>query len=229
MSCARHSFCRATALSLASILALPAAAMSAPAAHAPRPEPGHPPGARAATLLGPRPAPEQSSPTLPPGRAVSRSAPRRDPPVAFAFLVNPVETGASVLLNKLLLISPLLLLGDGRGACVLSPQGYALTRERVGGAGALVGFRIFSGRAFDGLYFGVRFGGGVGNHSFKAFMGEVDAGYGWAIGPLRLGIGLSAGGGYMAYGDRRGSLYLFSLDLSIGFAVGRFNVEPPAR
>ncbi len=144
------------------------------------------------------------------------------PPVAFAALINPVETGVSALVNKLVLVSPLVLLGDGRGACVINPQAYVLTDGGVGGVGALVGFRIFSGRRYDGLYFGVRFGGGVGNESFKTFMGQMDAGYTWAFGAFRIGLGLNAGGGYMAYRETRGSLYLFSLDVSIGFAMGRF-------
>jgi hypothetical protein len=157
---------------------------------------------------------------------------KRSPPVAFAVLFNPVETGVSALVNKLVLISPVVLLGDGRGACVINPQAYALTDGSIGGGGALVGFRIFSGHRYDGLYFGVRFGGGVGNQSFKTFMGQVDAGYTWAFGAFRVGLGLNAGGGYMAYRESRGSLYLFSLDVSIGFAMGRFGQgavkEPPA-
>lgn len=149
--------------------------------------------------------------------------------MAFAVLLNPVETGVSALVNKLVLVSPLVLLGDGRGACVLNPQAYALTDGTVGGVGVLVGFRIFSGRRYDGLYFGVRFGGGVGNASFKTFMGQIDAGYTWAFGAFRLGLGVNAGGGYMAYRDTRGSLYLFSLDVSVGFAMGRFKAPPAAR
>lgn len=152
----------------------------------------------------------------------------RTPPVAFAAFLNPVESGVSALVNKLVLVSPLVLLGDGRGACVLNPQAYALTDGSVGGAGALVGFRIFSGRRYDGLYFGVRFGGGVGTESFKTFMGQIDAGYTWAFGAFRLGLGLNAGGGYMAYRDTRGSLYLFSLDVSVGFAMGRFKAAASA-
>ncbi len=150
----------------------------------------------------------------------------RRPPVAFAVLLNPVETATSALVNKLVLVSPLVLLGDGRGACVINPQAYALTDGTIGGAGALVGFRIFSGKRYDGLYFGVRFGGGVGNQSFKTFMGQVDTGYTWAFGAFRIGLGVNAGGGYVAYRDTRGSLYLFSLDVSIGFAMGRFKSVP---
>jgi hypothetical protein len=154
---------------------------------------------------------------------------KRLPPVAFAALLNPVETGVSALVNRLVLVSPVLLLGDGRGACVLNPQAYALTDGTIGGVGALVGFRVFSGWRYDGLYFGVRFGGGVGNDSFKTFMGQIDAGYMWAFGAFRIGLGVNAGGGYMAYRDSRGSLYLFSLDVSVGFAMGRFKAPPAAR
>jgi len=165
--------------------------------------------------------------------AITRGAPKNatlneqkhQPPVAFALMLNPVESGVSALVNKLVLVSPLVLLGDGQGACVINPQAYVLTDGTVGGAGALVGFRIFSGRRYDGLYFGVRFGGGVGNQSFKTFMGQMDAGYTWAFRAFRLGLGLNAGGGYIAYGDTRGSLYLFSLDISVGFAMGRFADE----
>lgn len=170
--------------------------------------------------------------------AIVRGAPKQEatlteakhrPPVAFAVSLNPVETGVSALVNKLVLVSPLVLLGDGQGACVLNPQAYVLTDGTIGGVGALVGFRIFSGRRYDGLYFGVRFGGGVGNQSFKTFMGQVDAGYTWAFGAFRIGLGFNAGGGYMAYRDTRGSLYLFSLDISFGFAIGRFKSPPAAK
>ena len=122
----------------------------------------------------------------------------------------------------MVLVSPVVLLGDGRGACVITPQFYALTDTPAFGAGALVGFRIFSGKRYDGVYFGVRFGGGVGSRSFKTFMGQLDAGWMWAFGAFRLGLGVNAGGGYMAHETDRGSLYLFSLDLSLGFAFGRF-------
>jgi hypothetical protein len=149
--------------------------------------------------------------------------------VAVAAFLNPAETGISALVNRLVLVSPVVLLGDGRAACVLNPQAYALTNGTTGGAGALVGFRIFSGRRYDGLYFGVRFGGGVGNESFKAFMGQIDAGYMWSFGAFRLGLGVNAGGGYMAHGDTRGSLYLFSLDVSVGFAAGRFRAPAAAK
>jgi len=151
---------------------------------------------------------------------------KQQAPVAFAAFLNPVESGISALVNKLVQVSSLLLLGDGQGACVLNPQAYALTDGSIGGVGALVGFRIFSGRRYHGLYFGVRFGGGVGNESFKTFMGQIDAGYTWAFGAFRIGLGVNAGGGYMAYRDTRGSLYLFSLDVSIGFAMGRFKSAP---
>jgi len=164
-----------------------------------------------------------------PPKEVTLTQKKRQPPVAFAAMINPVETGVSALVNKLVLVSPLVLLGDGRGACVLNPQAYALTDGSVGGVGALVGFRIFSGRRYDGLYFGVRFGGGVGNESFKTFMGQIDTGYTWAFGAFRLGLGVNAGGGYMAYRDTRGSLYLFSLDVSVGFAMGRFKAPPAAK
>jgi hypothetical protein len=144
------------------------------------------------------------------------------PPVAFGLLLNPLETGVSTLVNQLVLITPIALLGNGRGACVLAPQIYGLTQHEVGGAGLQVGFRIFSGRRYDGLYFGVRFGGGVGNRSFKTFMGQIDAGWLWAFRKFRLGLGINAGGGYVSHDEDRGSLYLFSLDLSVGFAIGRF-------
>ncbi len=158
----------------------------------------------------------------------SLTAMNKKPPVAFGIFLNPVETGISALVNKLVLVSPVVLLGDGRVACVINPQAYALTSGDVGGAGALVGFRIFAGHRYNGLYFGVRFGGGVGNESFKTFMGQIDAGYTWAFSTFRIGLGVNAGGGYMAYQDTRGSLYLFSLDVSVGFAMGRFK-EPVAK
>jgi hypothetical protein len=161
-----------------------------------------------------------------PAKEATLTHEKRTPPLVFAAFLNPVESGISAAVNKLVLISPLFLLGDGRGACVLNPQAYALTDGSVGGVGALVGFRIFSGLRYNGLYFGVRFGGGVGNESFKTFMGQIDAGYTWAFGAFRLGLGVNAGGGYMAYRDTRGSLYLFSLDVSIGFAMGRFKSVP---
>jgi hypothetical protein len=132
-----------------------------------------------------------------------------------------VEAALSGWLNHTVVVSPMLLLGTGRAACLLVPQAYASTRDGVGGAGAQVGFRIFSRSRYDGLYYGVRFGGGVGNRAFKTFMGEIDAGWMWAFGVFRLGLGVNAGGGYFAYEGAQGSLYLFSLDLSVGFAVGR--------
>jgi hypothetical protein len=133
-----------------------------------------------------------------------------------------VETGVSALVNKLVLVSPIVLLGDGRGACVINPQVYALINESIAGAGALVGFRVFSRGRFDGLYFGVRFGGGVGSRSFKTLFVQFDAGWMWAFRKFRIGLGLNAGGGYYAHDTARGSLYLFSLDVSLGFAMGRF-------
>ncbi|MFH2006159.1 MAG: hypothetical protein ABI333_06200 [bacterium] len=157
-----------------------------------------------------------------PNVSVHREAEQRSAPLAYGVLLNPVESGISALVNKLVLVSPIVLLGDGRGACVINPQVYALTNEAIAGAGALVGFRVFSRGRFDGLYFGVRFGGGVGSRSFKTFMGQIDAGWMWAFGKFRLGVGLNAGGGYLAHATDRGSLYLFSLDVSLGFAMGRF-------
>lgn len=149
-------------------------------------------------------------------------ASRALPPVAFGLLVNPVGAVFSSLINGVTVVSPMILFGDGRVACLLVPQAYASLEDKVGGVGAQVGFRIFSRGRYDGLYFGVRFGGGVGNSSFKAFMGEIDAGWMWALGAFRLGLGVNAGGGYFAYEGTQGSLYLFSLDLSLGFAFGRF-------
>jgi hypothetical protein len=137
-------------------------------------------------------------------------------------MLNPAESVTSALWNEVVVVSPLVLLGSGRAACLLVPQAYGLTDRPVGGAGAEVGFRVFSGRRYDGIYFGVRFGGGVGNHGFKTFMGQVDGGWTWAWGAFRLGLGLVAGGGYFAHLDGEGSLYLFSVDLSVGFAFGRF-------
>jgi hypothetical protein len=137
-------------------------------------------------------------------------------------MLNPLETLTSALWNRVVVVSPLLLLGSGRAACVLVPQAYGLTEQPVGGAGGQVGFRVFSGRRYEGVYFGVRFGGGVGNREFKTFMGQIDAGWTWALGHLRLGLGLVAGGGYFAHRGGEGSLYLFSVDLSVGFALGRF-------
>jgi hypothetical protein len=142
-------------------------------------------------------------------------------PVDLGVLLNPVEPVLSAFVNRLVLVSPHVLIGDGRGACVIDPQLYILPDERIAGGGALVGFRLFSGRRYDGLYFGVRFGGGIGSRSFKTFMGQLDAGWMWAFGRFRLGLGANAGGGYLSHATDRGSLYLFSVDLTLGFATGR--------
>lgn len=172
-----------------------------------------------------RPAPASEAATPPTSLRVTR----HPPPFAFGLLLNPAATALSILVNRMAVVSPLLLLGTGRAACLLVPQAYASTRHGVGGAGAQVGFRVFSRLRYDGLYFGVRFGGGVGNQSFKTFMGEMDAGWMWAFGAFRLGVGVNAGGGYYAYEGWKGSLYLFSLDLSLGFAFGRLDGSTPKR
>jgi len=170
-----------------------------------------------ATATAPRP-----EAVAPPPAPATLTATRRSPPAAFGLMLNPVETTLSALINDVVVVSPLFLLGAGHAACVLVPQAYGLTDHAVGGAGAQVGFRVFSGPRYDGLHFGVRFGGGVGNREFKTFMGEIDAGWTWAFGAFRLGLGIVAGGGYYAWTGGEGSLYLFSVDLSVGFAVGRF-------
>jgi hypothetical protein len=177
-----------------------------------------------------RPTEGKSSPLAPPdggalptGQPSSLRQTRSPAPFAFGLLLNPASTALSILVNKMAVVSPLVLLGTGRTACLFVPQAYASTRHRVGGAGAQVGFRVFSRPRYDGLYFGVRFGGGVGTMAFKTFMGEMDAGWLWAFGVFRLGLGVNAGGGYYAYEGMKGSLYLFSVDLSVGFAVGRLD------
>ena len=52
-------------------------------------------------------------------------------------------------------------------------------------------------------------------------MRQLDAGWMCAFGVFRLGLGINAGGGYMASTYERGSLYLFSLALSLN-EVGIF-------
>ncbi len=170
----------------------------------------------------PAPAAPRPEAVRPPPAPATLTATRRSPPVILGLMLNPVETTVSALVNDVVVVSPLFLLGAGHAACVLVPQAYGLTDHAVGGAGAQVGFRIFSGPRYNGLHFGVRFGGGVGNREFKTFMGEIDAGWTWAFSAFRLGLGIVAGGGYYAWAGGEGSLYLFSVDLSVGFAFGRF-------